>query len=286
MEEKLPQTPVKTLQEYTEPWYEWEDICHNLDASITTEQMIAINSGFGTAEEGISKLIKLNWDEEHSVYMLKIFRIRRSRKIDFYKGAGLYEIISHKGATPVKVIMEDRFNVYLNREMFILDSTNAPIYSANEFFGLSLYTNKRIIDYYFFFFFNVRGRHGHFLPVSGVNEVQNLLNVSVGGKFEKVYVPKKGTKVELHGLDFELKPIHPKERSNATEEQNDYETKIQLELAHVIFKDSLFSSRVSIDPQTGRIDLSNEELLIEFEDSNPIKPTFKTKIDGSDTDQS
>lgn len=252
-------------EQYLDSWYDWEVIGENWKMDISPEAMVAINGGFGTSK-GIPNMTgELQWNEAKLVFEIGNLKIRRSRKVKFYKQAALFEItdLDDETALPKRVIMRDSKlkQLYLNNDVYLLDNSNAPIYNANEKFGLDL-DLQSVIDYIYFFFYNVKGRHGHFYPVASFNQIQPLINISIGNLVNKTY---EFTAVEEDLPDLGSRNYTLTAFAQETDGQNEtpHPQSFTVDDMLIIFKDSIFNSTVNIDAKNGMITLSNEKLEYE-----------------------
>ncbi len=150
----------------------------------------------------------------------------------FYEGYRFLDIADHTAMPPLQ-----RFVIYKPGEVIVLDFTNEPIYALNQKAPIHL-TESNIEDYIRFFFTYVRGRHGRFLIVENVDDI--------AWKEEPPPAARKAIAAMMCSIT--LKEIG---------EDGVFDLEVCM-----IFKDSLFKSKVSVDPK-GFVKLSNEELLIE-----------------------
>jgi len=152
--------------------------------------------------------------------------------VDFYPGFKLVEIADYT-ETPAR----KRSALYKLGQSIALDYTNAPIYKLNKDLPIAL-SEENIEEYIRFFFTYVSGKHGRFLIVENVDDINWREDPPPAARkaISKMIVP-----VTLHDVD----------------EQGIYHLKVSM-----MFKDSLFSSAVDVDPK-GFVTLKDEELLIE-----------------------
>lgn len=152
--------------------------------------------------------------------------------LPFYKGCRLLEIADYTQSPP-----RQRFAVYGPEHRAVLDFTNAPIYALNKDVPVKL-TEKNIGDYLRFFFTYVRGRHGRFLIAENVDDIQwreeppPAARKAIGKMLIPVALKNTGDGGAFH-----------------------------LEVS-MVFKDSLFKSKVVVTPE-GLVTLKDEELLVE-----------------------
>lgn len=262
---------VLSEETYFENWYDWETVYENLQLDLSPEVMVAINNGFGISK-GIPNMTgEMAWNEEKLQFEIGNLRIRRSKKVDFYKEAALFEITDLNDAIgkSKKVIMSNTKikHLYLNEDIYQLDNSNGPIYEANEKFGLNL-NEASAINYIYFFFLNVKGRHGRFYPVSSFNDIQPIVNISMGDIFFKEYSFNRmeSDATDLQLMSYSIKPffLQGMDHESANHlDSNNLPHSIVANESIVIFKDSIFSSTVTINIENGFISLSNEKLLYE-----------------------
>ena len=150
----------------------------------------------------------------------------------FYKGYRFLDIADHTAMPALQ-----RFAIYKPGEVIVIDFTNEPIYALNQKAPLHL-TEDNIEDYIRFFFTYVRGRHGRFLIVENVDDIAWKED------------PPPAARKAIAGMMCSI-------TMNGHGEDGAYDLE-----ACMIFKDSLFKSKVAVDAK-GFVKLSNEELLIE-----------------------
>ncbi len=152
--------------------------------------------------------------------------------LSFYPGYRFLDIVDERIYPLVH-----KYAFYKPDDLVFLNWTNAPVYQFNDRAPLSLNAGN-VVDYVKFFFSCVRGRKGHFIVVESVDEVTWKEDPPIAARkaIGKIMTPVHITKENENG-SFELK-------------------------ACMVFKDSLFSAKVTISKE-GHVDLSEEELLIE-----------------------
>ncbi len=121
--------------------------------------------------------------------------------------------------------------------VFVLNGTNDVVYKLNKAAPILLDDNT-IIEYVRFFFSYVRGKHGRFLIVESVDDMNWREEPSIAGR---------------KALAKMIEPVTLKSK-NA---DGTYLFK-----ANMIFKDSLFSADISVT-KDGTMQMQNEELLVE-----------------------
>ena len=152
--------------------------------------------------------------------------------LSFYEGYSLIQITDHMIHPP-----QNAAALIKEREVIILDWTNAPIYTLNENVPVKL-TQDTVKEFVKFFFTYVAGRHGRFLICDGVDDV--------AWKDEPAPAARKA-------IAQMIKPV--------TITARDPDGTFHLR-ANMMFKDSLFESNIHVTPQ-GQVSLSGEELLVE-----------------------
>jgi hypothetical protein len=152
--------------------------------------------------------------------------------LPFYEGYRFLDIADHTSMPPLQ-----RFVVYAPGKITVLNFSNEPIYTLNR--DLPIKLNEEIIEEYVrFFFAYVRGKHGRFLIVENVDDINwkedppPTARKAIG----KMLVPLKLNKAAKDG-SYKM-------------------------TACMMFKNSLFKSDINIKPN-GLVALENEELLIE-----------------------
>jgi hypothetical protein len=151
----------------------------------------------------------------------------------FYPGHFLAELNRHD-AHPQKtrsVIANSKGDV------FVLNGSNDVIYRLNKTTPILLDDNN-IIEYIRFFFCYVRGKHGRFLIVENVDDLNWREEPSVAGR---------------KALAKMINPVTLK----AKDTDGTYTF-----AANIIFKDSLFLSDIRVS-KNGMVQMLNEELLVE-----------------------
>ncbi len=122
-------------------------------------------------------------------------------------------------------------------EVHVLNWTNEVIFQLNKSVPIQLNDNN-IMDYIRFFFSYVRGKHGRFLIVESVDDIDWREEPAPAGR---------------KALSKMIEPMTLK----AKEDGNIYIFGVC-----VVFKDSLFAAQVRVAPD-GHIQMMNEELLVE-----------------------
>lgn len=159
-----------------------------------------------------------------------------SHPLPFYNGYSLVEITDHDVNPPrsVSLIYKESDG---GERISILNGKNEVIYNLNK--TVPIFLNDENISLYVRFFFSyVRGRHGRFLIVENVDEINWKEEPAPAGR---------------KALGKMIKPV----ALNSTDENGSY-----FLAASIVFKDSLFQSDITVD-ENGTVSLSNQELLVE-----------------------
>ena len=155
-----------------------------------------------------------------------------AQDVPFYPGYRLMDIADYASVPPLR-----RFALYAKDMFVVLNFSNEPIYTLNQKLPIKL-SEENIEDYVRFFFTYVRGRHGRFIITEGVDDIN-----------WKEDPPPTARKA----IGQMLKPV----TLDHVDDNGHYHL-----MATMVFKDSLFSSNVKVDPN-GFVSLSDEELLVE-----------------------
>ncbi|MCC6597186.1 MAG: hypothetical protein IT559_00105 [Alphaproteobacteria bacterium] len=152
--------------------------------------------------------------------------------ISFYPGYRLLDIADHTTLSPRR-----RFAVFSPQNHFLINFSNEPIYTFNRELPILL-DEHNVMDYVRFFFSFVRGRHGRFIIIENIDEIswKNDPPLTARRTIGKMIEPMTLERIDEKGC-FHLK-------------------------ACMVFKDSLFRSKIKVEP-SGLISLSDEELLLE-----------------------
>jgi hypothetical protein len=153
--------------------------------------------------------------------------------LSFYEGYFILELTDHTQHPPIVrvVVCNDQGDVTP------LDWTNKPIFDLNKSVPINL-KDDRLLDYVRFFFHYVRGKHGRFIIIDSVDDIDWREEPAPAGR---------------KALGKMIEPLHIKEKQ---------EDGTIVMACSIIFKDSLFSGDAHIKPD-GHIILQNEELLVE-----------------------
>lgn len=152
----------------------------------------------------------------------------------FYNGYRFFDITDNGVTPPLKLFVVGRSE---DKDYRILSWSNEPIYALNKDVPIKL-TKKNVSDYVRFFFTYVRGKHGRFIIIDNVDDINWRES------------PPPAARKAVAKM---IKPL--------SLESGDKKTGFVLK-ASMMFRDSLFSSDIHVTPN-GMIELSNEELLIE-----------------------
>lgn len=152
--------------------------------------------------------------------------------LPFYKGYELYELTDLSAVPAAR-----KFAIYKPGDVNVIDWTNQVIYDVNEKAPITL-TERNVAGYVKFFFNYVRGRHGRFMIIETIDDIR-----------WQVEPPLQGRKV----MQDMLTPV--------TVTGQDGDGTFHLE-AFMVFKDSLFKTRVHVRPD-GMVSMSEEELKVE-----------------------
>lgn len=190
------------------------------DAFIKLDRMQAVKM-----TDLINPRLDTQFDPETATLMI--------HNLSFYEGHYIVELTDHTQHPPVTrvVVCNDGGDVH------VLDWTNKPIFALNKSVPINL-KDDRLLDYVRFFFHYVRGKHGRFLIIDNVDDIDWREEPAPAGR-------------KALGKMIEPLQIKKKEADGTIVMQ-----------ASIIFKDSLFAGEVHIKPD-GHIVLQNEELLVE-----------------------
>lgn len=155
-----------------------------------------------------------------------------AQKISFYSDYRFFDIADDSVNPPLQ-----RFVLWKNQDdHVVLTFSNEPIYALNKSLPIQL-SEDNITEYVRFFFTYVRGRHGRFIIAESVDDIHwredppPSARKAMGQMIEPITLEKS------HEGIYNL-------------------------VACMVFKDSLFKSKVKVDSQ-GFVSLSDEELLVE-----------------------
>tara|TARA_R110002124_G_scaffold149220_1_gene314958 strand:+ start:95310 stop:95930 length:621 start_codon:yes stop_codon:yes gene_type:complete len=154
--------------------------------------------------------------------------------IDFYPEHFLYEVADNNVMPPARrffVIDRDK------ETMMPLEYSSESIYALNNQLGIQI-TKDNIVDYIKFFFNFARGRHGRFLALESVDDIQWQEEPPLAARraIASMITPIEVLRVDSKG-GFEC-------------------------AACFVFKDSLIRADLKISIN-GKVDLSGEEILVE-----------------------
>jgi hypothetical protein len=152
--------------------------------------------------------------------------------LPFYPGYRFLEVADHTIMPPRKIQA-----VFKIGSVTLLNWTNEPIYRLNEKLPIQL-SEKDVIDYVRFFFTFVRGRHGRFLITESIDDISWKEDIAPSAR---------------KAIGNLVEPV----RLRGIEKDGTYLLSVRM-----LFKDSLFKSKVRVTPQ-GLVSLSDEELVVE-----------------------
>ena len=184
--------------------------------SAETQSLIKDTSGLF---DGVS------FHPDHTVIM--------ARDLSFYPGTRFLDMADHTHMPAAR-----RFVLQKKDDFVVLDFTNAPLYALNTRCPVRL-DKHTVTDYVRFFFQFVRGRHGRFLIVESVDDIQWRED------------PPPAARRAIGKL---IQPL--------TSMPSDSSEKVFHLQSQMIFKDSLFQSDITVT-DSGMVSLLNEKLLVE-----------------------
>lgn len=155
-----------------------------------------------------------------------------AQDLSFYPGYRFLDIADYETVPNLR-----KFILYKPGDVVLLNWTNEPIYALNDRVPVQI-DNGNVIDYVRFFFTYVRGKHGRFLITESAEDI--LWREEPPPAARKA-IAKMVEPVEMTGYD---------------------DSGAFLLVARMMFRDSLFKTRVTVQPG-GLVSLSGEELLIE-----------------------
>lgn len=189
------------------------------------------------ADEAAAVLAAVNPFIDPVPFNSKTTTVRR-QPLRFYDQYSFYELTDLSAIPSVrKYALASLKGGQQKNDVRMITWTNQPIYEANEKGPIRI-DDGNVADYVRFFFNYVRGRHGRFVIVETVDDIR-----------WQVEPPLQGRKV----MQDMLFPV--------TVTGRDEDGAWQLK-ACMIFKDSLFSTKIHVRPD-GLVALSDEELKIE-----------------------
>jgi hypothetical protein len=159
----------------------------------------------------------------------------RSQKLPFYKDYSFLELTDLSTVPGARKYV--LFKAGKAADVNVINWTNQSIYDTNEKAPVLL-NEDTVVSYVKFFFGYVRGRHGRFLIIETIDDVR-----------WQIEPPAQGRKVMQEMLaPVELESVDADGTFNLT--------------AFMVFKDSLFKTRVHVKPE-GLVTMSEEDLKIE-----------------------
>lgn len=181
-------------------------------------------------EEVATILDKLNPEFDGKVFD-PLETVILSQESPFYKGLQFLDIADHTIHPPIH-----RYVLYSDDSHVILTFSNEPIYALNLSHPIVL-NEENATEYAKFFFSYVRGRHGRFIITENVDDVNWRDD------------PPPSARKAIGQM---LQPV----TLDSSDEKGYHLT------ACMVFKDSLFKSKITVDAK-GYVSLSDEELLVE-----------------------
>lgn len=156
-----------------------------------------------------------------------------THSLSFYEGHTLVELTQHNQHPPIMrvALCDDKNNVT------VLNWTNEPIHKLNRDVPITLDDNN-MMDYVRFFFSYVRGKHGRFIIIDNVDDIDWREEPAPAGR---------------KALGKMIEPMHLVKRE---------EDGTAVFAVCIVFRDSLFAGEAHVKPD-GLIVLQNEELLVE-----------------------
>lgn len=163
----------------------------------------------------------------------------KKHDLSFYDEYDLFQLTDFESIPNViKYVLVNKFSDFGHSQKVIpITWTNEPIYRLNLSAPLIL-NEETVIDYVKFFFHYVRGRHGRFLLVEHVDDVNWK------------ETPPPTARKAITEIVEPIQIIKKDENHKFTLRCN------------MVFKDSLFKSNVLVDDE-GKVSLHDEEILVE-----------------------
>ncbi|WP_298516208.1 hypothetical protein [uncultured Kordia sp.] len=243
-------------------WYDWEElVLEKNEISLSSEQVIILNNGFGVSEDLFFGIGTTSWDKKKRKVILKNLKIERSTKVSCYQHLKLYRISDENQLK--LVLLPNNYKEYLmNQVSYVLDDTNKPIYGASKIHIPILRDENDIMIYLRFFFYNVAGRHGKFYVLNSPEEVIPLMEISIkkGNLDIKRDVKKEEKQLEDYSKNKDQNDFKIKCKGLTNYEQDE----IAIENLYMVFKGSLFKADATINRKDGVVSLKNEKLVVEF----------------------
>lgn len=181
-------------------------------------------------------LDKINPMLEMAPFDAAMARVMR-HPLSFYPGYDLVEVADYDVNPPRKISFICKNGPDKGMPVF-LDGKNEGIYKLNKDAPIQL-GHENIIQYTLFFFNYVRGKHGRFIIIQNVDDIDWREEPAPSGR---------------KALGNMITPLTPKA---APDENGTYHLS-----SSILFKDSLFEADISVT-KDGVVSLSNQELLVE-----------------------
>ena len=156
----------------------------------------------------------------------------KSYDLDFYDDYALVQLTDYDAIPNVR-----KYVLYKPGDIIPITWTNEPIYALNKKAPVII-NEETVIDYVKFFFHYVRGRHGRFIVVEHVDDIQWKETPPANARkaLSEIIAP---VKILSKGDDFSFTLS-----------------------ANMVFKDSLFKTEIFVTAE-GKFTLSNEDILVE-----------------------
>jgi hypothetical protein len=155
-----------------------------------------------------------------------------SVSVPFYPGYRFLDIADHASHPPLQ-----RYALNKGKDFVLLNWSYKPIYDLNEQAPIKL-DERNVLDYVRFFFSHVKGRHGRFKVIEGMDGIEwkDDLNIETRKSYGQMIAPMKIEEKTKEGI-FKIK-------------------------AMMMLKETLFKVDVYVEPN-GRVTLSEHEVLVE-----------------------
>ncbi|WP_118976808.1 hypothetical protein [Taibaiella koreensis] len=263
--------------EYLNRWYSWEIIYdESFSEEIEPEEVVAINRGFGTTQSLLPFAGQIEWNQQKKRFLFSRIKVEKSKRISFYGGNyGLFKITDLTANKYYKVLMQNdgHGKVYSDIEKckeYRIDDSNTPIYKFNELTNLNFSDFRDIRNYVLFFFFNVKGRHGKFYPISSEidtlpSQISRYVQFNSDGPTVLSNDDISNQLRARFGNDPDLEMTF--DNGQLAEDKPE----LTAEKIHVVFRGAIFSSNVILK-QGKEIALSNEELIIDLTQPTNYQP--------------
>ena len=158
----------------------------------------------------------------------------RQRTLPFYpKSVKFYELTDLTAVPAAR-----KYALMHGDDVYMINWTNAPVYSLNKNAPISL-NAENVADYVRFFFSYVRGRHGRFIVIETFEDIkwQNEPPASGRKALREMLSPISIVSQDSKSGDFELEGF-------------------------MLFKDALFNSTIRVKAD-GSVDMTDEDMKVE-----------------------